>query len=57
MQRHSFGTPEEAPPPGAAFRRGQGLTGRVAETGEPILFENVQTDPRYQELSQTESSS
>jgi GAF domain-containing protein len=51
----SFGTPEEAPPP-RAFRRGQGLTGRVAETGEPILFENVQTDPRYQELSQTKST-
>ena len=48
----SFGHQEEAPPP-RAFRRGQGLTGRVAESGEPILFENVKTDPRYQELSQT----
>ena len=43
----SFGHQEEAPPP-RAFRRGQGLTGRVAESGEPILFENVKTDPRYQ---------
>src|SRR5215831_10847689 len=48
----SFGVQEEALHPGA-FHRGQGLTGRVAETGEPIIFENVQTDPRYQELSQT----
>ena len=39
-----------------AFRRGQGLTGRVAETGEPIIFENVKTDPRYQELSQTKAT-
>ena len=28
----------------------------MAETGEPILFENVKTDPRYQELSQTKST-
>jgi GAF domain-containing protein len=28
----------------------------VAETGEPIIFENVKTDPRYQELSQSRSS-
>ena len=52
----SFGTHEEAPYPPRVFRRGQGLTGRVAETGEPILFENVQTDPRYQELSQTKAT-
>ena len=51
----SFAPHEGAPLP-RAFRRGQGLTGRVAETGEPILFENVKTDPRYQELSQTKSN-
>jgi GAF domain-containing protein len=51
----SSGAPEEIPPP-RAFRRGQGLTGRVAETGEPILFENVKTDPRYYELSQSRTS-
>jgi len=38
------------------FRKGKGLQGRVAEIGEPIIFENVQTDPRYQELSQSKSS-
>ena len=38
------------------FRRGQGLTGRVAESGEPILFDNVKTDPHYQELSQTKAA-
>ena len=51
----SFGTHEEALHP-RVFRRGQGLTGIVAETGEPILFENVKTDPRYQELSQTKAT-
>src|SRR5215831_18395152 len=50
----SFGTHEEVPLP-RVFRRGS-LTGRVAETGEPILFENLQTDPRYQELSQTKDA-
>ena len=52
----SFGTREEEALHPRVFRRGQGLTGRVAETGEPILFENVQTDPRYQELSQTKAT-
>src|SRR5262245_14726715 len=51
----SFGTHEDALHP-RVFRRGQGLTGRVADLGEPILFENVQTDPRYQELSQTKAT-
>jgi GAF domain-containing protein len=51
----TFAPYEEAPPP-RAFRRGQGLTGRVAESGEPIIFENVKTDPRYQELSQTKAT-
>ena len=48
----SFGLPT-AP---MAFRRGKGLQGWVAETGEPIIFENIKTDPRYQELSQSRSS-
>ncbi|MGE5060251.1 MAG: GAF domain-containing protein, partial [Betaproteobacteria bacterium] len=51
----SFGMSEGTPAP-IAFRRGQGIQGRVAETGEPIIFENVKTDPRYKELSQSKSS-
>ena len=51
----SFGDLEAASAP-MAFRRGKGIQGRVAETGEPIIFENVKTDPRYQELSQSRSS-
>ncbi len=36
--------------------RGQGIPWRVAETGEPIIFENINTDPRYQELSYSRSA-
>lgn len=39
-----------------AFRRGQGLVGRVADTGEALIFEDVLSDPRYQELSQSKLS-
>ena len=49
----SFGMPETGP---RAFRRGQGLTGMVAESGQPIIFENVKTDPRYEELSLSKST-
>ena len=49
----SFGLPETGP---RAFRRGQGLTGMVAETGQPIIFENVKTDPRYEQLSLSKST-
>ncbi|MEE9144186.1 MAG: GAF domain-containing protein, partial [Candidatus Binatia bacterium] len=33
------------------FQRGQGIPGRVAETGKPLIFEDVQSDPLYLELS------
>ena len=42
----SFGTIAEVFPL-RAYRRGQSLIGRVPDTGEPMVFENVQTDPRY----------
>jgi GAF domain-containing protein len=52
----SYGVPDEAFAP-LVFRRGrQSLMGTVAETGEPIIFENAETDPRYQELSQTKGT-
>jgi GAF domain-containing protein len=35
-----------------AFRRGQGLTGRVAETGQHLIFEDVRSDPQYRQLTQ-----
>ncbi len=30
----------------------QGLVGKVMATGEPLIFEHIQSDPRYRELSQ-----
>jgi PAS domain S-box-containing protein len=39
-----------------AFRRGQGIFGRVAETGVHMIFENIQSDPRYQELSHSKAA-
>jgi signal transduction histidine kinase/FixJ family two-component response regulator/putative methionine-R-sulfoxide reductase with GAF domain len=39
-----------------SFRRGQGIVGRVAESGKPLIFEDVQTDPLYQQFSRTKVS-
>jgi signal transduction histidine kinase/HAMP domain-containing protein len=39
-----------------SFGLTQGLLGRVAKTREPIIFEDVQTDPRYQEFSESKGS-
>jgi signal transduction histidine kinase len=36
-----------------SFKRGQGIVGRVAETAEPLVFENTLTDPRYQAYSES----
>jgi signal transduction histidine kinase/HAMP domain-containing protein len=38
------------------FGQAQGLLGRVAETREPMIFEDVQTDPRYVQLSDSQGS-
>ena len=37
-------------------QRGEGIVGQVVETGEPMIFEDIQTDPRYDELSTTKAS-
>ncbi|MEK6602003.1 MAG: ATP-binding protein, partial [Candidatus Binatota bacterium] len=39
-----------------AFRIGEGVVGKVTEIGEPIIFEDLQSDPRYQELSSTKNT-
>jgi signal transduction histidine kinase/HAMP domain-containing protein len=39
-----------------AFGLGQGIVGKAAETGEPIIFEDVQNEPRYAELSHSKGS-
>jgi signal transduction histidine kinase len=39
----------------SVFKRGQGIIGRVAETGESLIVEDILTDPRYAEMSQTKA--
>jgi signal transduction histidine kinase/HAMP domain-containing protein len=39
-----------------AFGLGQGIVGKAAETGEPIIFEDVQNGSRYAELSHSKGS-
>jgi signal transduction histidine kinase len=39
--------------PVRSIKRGQGIVGRVTETGEPMIFEDVNADPRYAKLSTT----
>ncbi|OGQ22134.1 MAG: hypothetical protein A3C54_07305 [Deltaproteobacteria bacterium RIFCSPHIGHO2_02_FULL_60_17] len=39
-----------------SFRRGEGVIGRVADKGIPMMFEDVQTDPQYQALSATKNT-
>jgi signal transduction histidine kinase len=36
--------------------RGHGITGRVAETGQAMIFEDTHNDPRYLQLSQTKAA-
>jgi signal transduction histidine kinase len=38
------------------FRRGRGMVGKVAETAEPMIFEDIQADPRYPEWTHSEAS-
>jgi signal transduction histidine kinase len=38
------------------LKRGQGVIGQVAESGEPMMFEDVRTDPRYAALSATKAT-
>lgn len=54
--RASFETHPEFFAQTRVFRRGQGNIGKVAETGEPIVFEDVLKDPRYQQLSHSKAS-
>ena len=37
------------------FKRGEGVVGRVAESAEPMIFEDTLTDPRYAALSATKA--
>jgi len=37
------------------FKKGQGITGTVGATGEAIVISDVETDPRYEMLSETKT--
>lgn len=39
-----------------SFKKGQGIVGRVAESGEALIFDDVQSDPRYRQLSRSKTS-
>jgi signal transduction histidine kinase len=51
----SFETTAEYSTPTRTFKRGEGIIGRVVESAEPIIFEDIRTDPRYAALSATRS--
>ena len=38
------------------FKRGRGVIGRVFESGEPMIFEDVRDDPRYAALSTSKAA-
>lgn len=38
------------------FKRGEGVVGRVAESGEPLIFEDIDNDPRYATFSRTKAA-
>jgi len=38
------------------FRVGVSIVGKAAETGEPMIFEDLANDPRYRELSTTKNT-
>ena len=54
--RASFATNPEMWTGMRSFARGQGVVGRVAESGEPMIFEDIRTDPRYMTLSQSKAT-
>lgn len=36
-----------------SFKKGQGIVGKVVDIGESMIFEDIETDPRYRQLSRT----
>ena len=38
------------------FQRGQGIIGRVGESGKAMIFEDIANDPRYHALSQSKAT-
>jgi signal transduction histidine kinase len=38
------------------FKRGEGIIGKVVQTGEPMIFEDIGNDARYRDLSSTKNT-
>jgi len=38
------------------FKRGEGIVGHVTETAQPMIFEDIRTDPLYSSLSQSKAT-
>lgn len=36
-----------------SFKRGQGIHGKVLESGKPLIFDDIRTDPLYRQLAKT----
>jgi signal transduction histidine kinase len=47
----SRGLPEEVKPD-TEIKVGEGIAGRIVEIGEPVLVENIETDPRFAKVSE-----
>ena len=47
----SRGLPEEVKPD-TQIKVGEGIAGRIVEIGEPVLVENIETDPRFAKVSE-----
>ncbi len=54
--RESFRSRPEFSTRVLGLKRGQGITGRVAETGEELIFEDISADPHYRQWSHTAAS-
>jgi signal transduction histidine kinase/HAMP domain-containing protein len=56
LLRASFNSDPDRFPTIQSFARGQGIVGKVAESGKPLIFEDIQTDPHYQSVSRSKVS-
>jgi signal transduction histidine kinase len=52
----SFGAAQTSVEHRRGIRLGQGTIGAVFESGEPLIFQDVNTDPRYEQLSSTQAA-
>ncbi len=52
----SFGVSANKSAGRRSFKRGEGVVGRVGDSGEPMIFEDISLDPRYAALSRTKAT-